>query len=304
MKKFQVRNVDDLLYQCIEQAAIRNERSIEGEVRFALRDYYLHATQPTEVTLSNRERWQLDTGRRLRWLFERLIADNYFREIGRTQMTSMPELVRLARHLNLSPGLLMDLIDGLHELTIPQAEQITSAFDASAEWLLSGCERPFPVESIGNYYHDFFIPPDGSKGYVFELVRIDGGRHDGTLFCLRYHPQTRRYTLGVVSAEFMLRAGMGATGHGKLKTFLLFLKTRCHSLPLNAFSWTTDEEEEDFWQVFGQHHPVFFQNPNRRTSARWLQQLLQGEDPGDWFTGWSPSLEEIANTEYGATSSE
>ncbi|EMW7052216.1 hypothetical protein AAFG26_004972, partial [Escherichia coli] len=42
--------------------------------------------------------------------------------------------------------------------------------------------------------------------------------------------------------------------------------------------------------------PVYFQNAGRRTSARWLQQLLNGEDPGDWFAGWTSSPDEIRTT--------
>ncbi|HGS6999614.1 TPA: hypothetical protein ACMEWZ_005630, partial [Klebsiella pneumoniae] len=37
MAKIQARNVDDALYQRIEQSAMKNERSLEGEIRTALR---------------------------------------------------------------------------------------------------------------------------------------------------------------------------------------------------------------------------------------------------------------------------
>ncbi|ULR31711.1 hypothetical protein MJO48_03085 [Dickeya fangzhongdai] len=41
------------------------------------------------------------------------------------------------------------------------------------------------------------------------------------------------------------------------------------------------------------------QNPARRTGARWLQQLLQEEDPGGWLAGWEVSLAEVARAPYG-----
>lgn len=82
MAKIQARNVDDALYQRIEQSAMKNERSLEGEIRMALAAAYPPPGQNGPV-LSERARWQQETGRRLRWLFDRLIADNYYRTSGR-----------------------------------------------------------------------------------------------------------------------------------------------------------------------------------------------------------------------------
>ncbi|EKM4398497.1 hypothetical protein PUU75_005198, partial [Escherichia coli] len=79
MAKIQARNVDDALFARIEQSAMKNERSLEGEIRIALREYYQPVVQAQSV-MSDRERWQRETGKRLKWLFNRLMADNYFRE--------------------------------------------------------------------------------------------------------------------------------------------------------------------------------------------------------------------------------
>ena len=40
MAKIQARNVDDALFERIEQSAMKNERSMEGEIRLALAAAY------------------------------------------------------------------------------------------------------------------------------------------------------------------------------------------------------------------------------------------------------------------------
>ncbi len=121
----------------------------------------------------------------------------------------------------------MDISEGHQELSVALAETIAVRFDASADWLLTGCGRPFPVRSLGDNYHDFFLPQEDMTGWRFELMRICGGRHDATLLCLRQSPDGH-FSLGAVSAEFVLGDGMGGTGRGKLQDFLIFLKHRVH----------------------------------------------------------------------------
>ncbi|EHU6119474.1 hypothetical protein KZF77_004706 [Escherichia coli] len=299
MAKIQARNVDDGLYELILQSSMKNERTLEGEIRFALQDYYRPVTPENDVpVLSRRERWQRETGARLLQLLDRVTADGLFPELGREQLTYTRHCVHVARLLGVTTGTLMDLTEGHLELPFPLADDIAGRFSASEEWLLTGEGSPFPVQRIGSNYRDFFMP-DGQpdNNLVFELIRIGGGRHDGTLLCLRYSPEVpRNIAQGVVTEQFKLAAGMGETGHANLKAFLTFLKTDCAALALNAFSWTPDDANFDFWSVMGQHHPVYFQNAGRRTSARWLQQLLNGEDPGDWFAGWTSSPDEIRTT--------
>ncbi len=49
MAKIQARNVDDALFARIEQSAMKNERSLEGEIRLALARQY-----PAGTTSLNR----------------------------------------------------------------------------------------------------------------------------------------------------------------------------------------------------------------------------------------------------------
>ncbi|NRH23254.1 FitA-like ribbon-helix-helix domain-containing protein [Pantoea stewartii] len=298
MAKIQARNVDDALYERIMQSAMKNERSLEGEIRTALREYYQPAVS-AEPAMSERERWQRETGRRLKWLLDRLTADNYYRTAGPLNYAGVPEIIKVARQLKTSPGLLMDIMEGTEELPFNLADSIAENFDASAGWLLDGRLTPFPVVSLGMDYHKFFLPAGDNTRYAFEFIRLSRGRHEGTLICLRIHPETGRMALGTVTAEFKLcRDGSGGTGHGKLLAFMLFLKESCAHCSMNAFDWEV-EEGFDFWSVFGQHHPVYFQDFRRRTTSGWLQQVFNGKDPDGWFNGWECDLEEIQNMPFG-----
>ncbi|HHV5277235.1 TPA: hypothetical protein ACUI6O_005492, partial [Klebsiella pneumoniae] len=127
------------------------------------------------------------------------------------------------------------------------------------------------------------------------FIRIAGGRHDGTLMILRQHEQNGRITAGVVTEAFFLGAGMGPGGYVNLKEFLLFLRQHGGNLVMNAYVFSPPEPDFDFWSVMGQHHPVWFRDARRRSPSRWLQQVLSGEDPGEWFAGgWSSILKEVA----------
>lgn len=186
-------------------------------------------------------------------------------------------------------------MDGRQELPFTLADTIARNFDASADWLLGESGQPFPIVLLGSVgYREFFFPAGSTSDYTFEFLRI-ASRHDGTLIILRQDIQTKRVTSGVVTESFYLRSGMGSGGYGNLKRFLLFLKTAGARLSINTYDWKPEHPDFDFWTVIGQHHHVYFQDTPRRSSARWLQQVLNGEDPGEWFAGgWSPILTEVA----------
>ncbi|EAA7465053.1 hypothetical protein AA689_24045, partial [Salmonella enterica subsp. enterica] len=71
-------------------------------------------------------------------------------------------------------------------------------------------------------------------------------------------------------------------------------------LVMNAYQFTPPEPDFDFWSVMGRHHPVWFRDINRCSPSRWLQQVLNGEDPGEWFAGgWSSILQEVVEHHCG-----
>ncbi|MBC3214766.1 FitA-like ribbon-helix-helix domain-containing protein [Serratia fonticola] len=301
MAKIQARNVDDALYQRIEASAMRHERSLEGEIRIALREYYAPKEVDEAAQRSLREQWQQQTGHRLQWLFDRLIADGYLDKWKRERPAGIADFVRVSRQLHASPGQLMDLIEGRREMTHGMADELAKQFSANSDWLLTGEASPFSVTRLGSSgYSAFFLPAD--KGaYTFELLRIKQGRHEGTLIILRTRTDTGQTAFGIVTEAFYLRSGMGGGGHAELKAFILFLKTKCGHLAMNTFDFTPPEPDFDFWSVIGHHHPVWFQDADLRSTARWLHQVFNGDDPGDWFAGWSSDLNDIAGTPFGGS---
>jgi hypothetical protein len=94
----------------------------------------------------------------------------------------------------------------------------------------------FPLVILGTYFGvswEVFFPDDDER-YVFEFIRIAGGRHDGTLMILRQHEQNGRITAGVVTEAFSLVPVWGR-GYVNLKEFLLFLRQHGGNLVMNAY---------------------------------------------------------------------
>lgn len=90
MAKIQARNVDDALFARIEQSAMKNERSLEGEIRLALaRQYPVRTISP--AILSSRQQWQKECGGRLCTLFDRLSADGFFLGSGHSGPTRIAD---------------------------------------------------------------------------------------------------------------------------------------------------------------------------------------------------------------------
>jgi hypothetical protein len=303
MAKIQARNVDDALFARIELSAMKNERSLEGEIRLALARQY-PVVAAAGITLTGRDQWQKECGGRLLALFDRLSSDGFFLELMHRGQTQIADWVRIAHRMEVSPGLLMDCIDGKDELTQELAERAESRVGVNAGWLTTGDGLMFPLVKLGTHtgtsWQEFFLPENEDNRYIFELIRITGGRHDGTLLILRQNEKNGTITTGLVAEAFYLGAGMGSGGYGNLKNFLQFLNTHCQDLVMNAYVFEPPELDFDFWSVMGQHHPVWFRDANRRSPSRWLQQVLNGEDPEAWFTdGWKSVLEEVASISRG-----
>lgn len=301
MAKIQARNVDDELFARIEQSAMKNERSLEGEIRLALATLYPDAGQRQNVTPSSmRERWQQETGQRLRWLLLRLNEDGV---IGRPHSDSsgIADLVRLGVRLEIDPGQLMDIAEGHTGITPDVASTMEKYCGARTEWLMTGEGAVFPVLDISGMYEDFFLPADVSNGYIFELLRVSQGLHEGATLCLRRSATTGHTVVAVLSGTFHLGVRNGSGGRRNLLQFLTFLKEKGAGLAINTFDWIPEDEETEVRQVAGMHHPLYFQHAIHRTSAGWLQPLLNGKDPGEWFAGETGELDALATTSYGST---
>lgn len=300
MAKIQARNVDDALFARIEQSAMKNERSLEGEIRLALATLYPDAGQMQNVTPSSmRERWQQETGQRLLWLLRRLNEDG-FDGWHHSDSTGIADLVHLGVQLKIDPGRLMDIAEGRTGMTPDVTSAMEKYCGVRTEWLMTGGGDAFPVQDIATCYEDFFLPAGNNTGHIFELLRMSKGTHEGTALCLRRSVITGHTDVSVLTGTFHLGTRNGGGGRRNLLQFLTFLKEKCAGLAINTFDWAPEDEESEPRQVAGMHHPRYFQQTIRRTSAGWLQPLLNGKDPVGWFAGETDELDALAATSYGS----
>lgn len=299
MAKIQARNVDDALFARIEQSAMKNERSLEGEIRLALATLYPDAGQMQNVTPSSmRERWQQETGQRLLWLLRRLNEDG-FGGWHHSDSTGIADLVHLGVQLRIDPGRLMDIAEGRTGMTPDVTSAMEKYCGVRTEWLMTGGGDVFSVQDIATCYEDFFLPADDNTGHIFELLRMSKGPHEGAALCLRRSVVTGHTDVSVLTGSFRLGPRNGSGGRRSLLQFLTFLKEKGAGLAINTFDWAPEDEESEPRQVAGMHHPRYFQYAIRRTSAGWLQQLLSGKDPGGWLAGHVGDLETLAAMPYG-----
>lgn len=283
MANIQVRKFPDDIYERIAQSAAKAERSVEGEVRYALAMAY--PAQP-DARLSLRERWQLETAQRLQQLIDQLEADGFWHHRGPGGVLHMARLMGEP-----SPAYLLDCLDGATPLTWEAAKRLSASTGVGENWLLDGLGDMFPVEDIGNHYDQFFRP-ETPGNYRFHLFRI--GHQPGLkpLLCIRHNRADNTYAMGRVMGQFYLGDGMGATGMGNLKRFLQYLKK--HSARLRWDAYLFDSENADT----GNHHPCFYLNGVRHTESTWLESMLNGETP-TWLTEFSWYAEEVKNAPFG-----
>ena len=196
MANIQVRKFPDDIYERIVQSAARAERSVEGEVRYALAQAYpLHP----DVRLSLRERWQQETAQRLRLLTDRLASDGFWRGRG---PGSVLQLARLTGEE--TPAYLFDCLDGTAPLSFDVAHRLAAATECNPDWLLEGRGDMFPVESIGSHY-DAFFRPEAPGNYRYHLIRLGKGPGLIPLFCIRHNRVDNRYAMGQVSSPAYVR---------------------------------------------------------------------------------------------------
>lgn len=293
MATVRARNVDEALYARIEESAMKNERAVEAEIRMALAAAYPPpSAQPVEQT--RRLRWQAETSERLSWLLNRLSQDGFFPG-GMRQQVLTRDLVELARTHDVSPGWLMDQLDGRAEITPAFADTLAATFSASADWLLSGEGTPFAVESIdARSLEAFFLPPDTGR-CSFELIHILDGEQNDTLICLRHNTVTKQVTAG----EFIcVRLGpdYGGNSQRELTALVRFLKQHDRSFTLMAYSWETPKALEHE-RITGEHHPVVFRRQGELHPADWLSEMFQGGDPYGWLS--ADQLKDIRETPFG-----
>ncbi|MBY4954535.1 hypothetical protein [Pantoea sp. DY-17] len=283
MPSINIRNLPDDLHERISRTASRSERSLEGEVRYALANAY-----PNSTGLTLKQEWMQATAERLRQLHFQLKTDNFWRH-----HRSPGTLTELARQIGEdSPARLLAWMDGHEPITFEGAKRIEAFTGCSADWLMDGTSDMFPVEDIG-HYTGFFLP-ETPGNYEFHLIRY--GKGDGLvpLHVIRYNSVNDSFASGQMMGRFYLGMGMGSTGTGNLKRFLIFLKK--HSWKLKLRSYTYDPANEEA----GSHHPTHILDSDRLNENNWLDRLFKGQITDSWADEFSWVLDEVKNAPVGS----
>lgn len=293
MARVNLRDLSEVVLNIISQAALRNHRSVEGEVRHALDLYARDLNTPKNQTIDTaRQTWQKETAQRLAELFQRLRADEFF------PYRTHHDIPHIAKAIGEpSPAQLLDCLDGNGALTFDMVERIATWSSCNPSWLLSGEGAMFAVENIGSDYRSFLInEAEDKRNYSFYLIRVSTGRNEGMILCIKHNKVTGVYSSGFISSQFVLGSGMGSGGHGNLERFIVFLKTHCHKHYLNACEY----EEKELSTELGLHHPSWYLQ--RKRDARWLTQLFRGEDPSNWLDGYGNAWVAIRELPFGSPS--
>ncbi|MFV1943168.1 hypothetical protein VPH49_20340 [Pseudomonas luteola] len=271
MARITIRDLPDETHVALGEAASENHRSTEGEIRYALQEYIERLSNSRKVVNdSRRVVWQQEVGERLQQLFTQLSEDEV---LGYGHRHDVPQFALMLKEE--SPAYLMDCMDGLETPSFELLKRIANQFSCSEGWLTSGVGSMFPMPSIGSRYEEFFQPAIESSDIEILLVRICGGRSDGTLLCFRIQKDNPYIATGFIGEHFYLGAGMGATGHGNYNRFAEFLRSNCQNIRISVYNY---EDAAKRWKG-GEHHPHYYMSPSRISRAGWLLPLFNGEDP-------------------------
>lgn len=296
MATIQVRKFPDDIYARIANAAALAERSVEGEVRYALARVYPESQPAPAPVLSQREAWQKAAGERIQWLFDRLRQDGWFAYGEASDPVSLA-----ARIDEASPAALLDCLDGVSGPSFEMAARMERALGCRAEWIMSGRATPFRFDDLTSDYHAFFqsllddagrLKPDSALHFV-RICATD--HHDGTLLVLAR--SDTKWQARYERTRFYLKDGMGGGGRGNLLRFLTYVKTRLSHVPIESWLYRHPDRSDP---ELGFHHPEhYIQHLSLTSKTDWLFRLLNGDSPKGFTLSFGYELDRLRELPYG-----
>lgn len=267
MSRINIRSLDDSTVDILTASAVRNQRSLEAEIRYALIQYAERLQAPVQP-ITARQRWQREAGERLVTLVKLLDEGQVLGYPDGRGLFYVAEAIGEA-----SPALLLDCAEGLAPLPYAVAQRLSQHYGCSANWLITGAGDPFPVPDIGDSYHTFLEPASDNPNITVNLVRLSKGRNAGTLLFLVSGPGNQ-LRIGRSYSSFQLTHDMGAGGQGKLESFAEYLRAHEGDMKFRAFNSDIELEPEPL----GNHHASFYFQSKHLEQAYWLQPLINGDD--------------------------
>lgn len=292
MKKFQVRNFPDDAYDALEQLASKNERSVEGEARFAL----LKWITPPEKEHSGEELYRQAISVRLNAVLHKtnqycnyppLLPSNVGEELG------IEDLGLVASWF--SGHVLPGLVD-LHRLS--------KLFACRADWLIHGQGDVYKWNSgvrmhgAGRTAVKHLLRPDsdGNKVTNIRLLREDDDT--GALLIIREFENTRY--VDAFWTNLHVSEAIGAGGESDLADFFVTLRALYKSfvnLDLNVKGYLMPRSAYKKIREEEQAYPLMLIRDYRVNESMWWEDIWDKRQRGK-FNYWKGDDALISRIEY------
>ncbi|OCJ36776.1 hypothetical protein [Serratia sp. 14-2641] len=265
MKKLLVRLIPDHIYQALETAANRAERSMEGHAR-----YVLTQSVENQRAISGGERYQSEISDRLNQV---LPAVNKVRTGPALTPAKVAEQLGHHDAVATENWFTGNAVPGFSDLN-----NLSELFGCSARWLKFGEQAPFPMNSQarinwkgGNAADvDALLAPD-SKGNPVSYIRIIRLSNDaGNILILREFKDT--LTTDFFYTNLHLSEEIGNGGFHDLADFLVILQELYSRYIKGGFSvksYNLRENDLTYHYREGHYHPLYLIKHGCQESVWW-----------------------------------
>lgn len=282
MKKIQIRNFSEDAYLALEKLANENQRSIEGEARYAL----LKWVAPQEKVYSGEELYRKAVSNRLNSIlqktnklcnYEPLLPSNVAAELGIDDL-----------------GLVANWFSGDALPSLTELQRLSKMFACSADWLIHGKGDVYEWKSGVRMYgagriavkHLLRPDSDGNKVKTIHLLREDS--HIGALLILREFENTRY--VDVFWTNIHVSEANGAGGLSDLADFFVTLRAlyktylnldvyvKSYLMPRSVYTKIREEEQAP---------PLMLLKDYRVTESPWWEDIWNKKQIGkiDYWNG-------------------
>lgn len=280
MKKFQVRNFPDDAYFALEQLANKNQRSVEGEARYAL----LKWIAPPEQVYSGEELYRQEVSGRLNTVLRKT---NQFRNYK----PLVPSNVAVELGIE-DLGLVANWFSGDVLPSFTELQRLSKLFGCRADWLIHGEGDVYEWNSgvrmhgTGRAAVKHLLRPDSDGNKVTDIRLLREDSDIGALLILREFENTRY--VDAFWTNLHVSEVIGAGGESDLADFFVTLRALYKSfvkldvnvkgylMPRSAYKQIREEE---------QAYPLMLLKDYRVNESMWWEDIWDKSQRGK-FNYW------------------
>jgi hypothetical protein len=281
MKKIQVRNIPDDVYFALEQAANNSERSIEGEVRYALRNW----VTPPKLSLTGDESYRQAVSDRLNVVLKKT---NQYQQSYDALLPS-----HIAAELGMEDlGVVANWFSG-HELpSLSDLKRLSKLFGCCADWLIHGegnvygWGTGYRLNGAGRSAVKSLLEPDSEGNKVSDIFLLREDDSAGAILIIRQFVQTRK--VDVFWTNLHLSEVIGTGGESDLADFFVTLRALYQSyvkLNLNVKSYMFSTAVYKKIREEEQAHPLMLIKDYRVNESPWWEDVWDKSQRGH-FSYW------------------